>query len=58
MGIAAGRFEAVNGGNLMVGGTGDDIYHVLNPLDVVLESPGDGLDRIIASVNFALGAGQ
>lgn len=58
VGIAAGRFEAVNGGNLMVGGTGDDTYHVLNPLDVVLESPGDGLDRIIASVNFALGAGQ
>ena len=58
VGITAGRFEAVNGGNLMVGGTGDDTYHVLNPLDVVLESPGDGLDRIIASVNYALGAGQ
>ena len=58
VGIAAGRFEAVNGGNLMVGGTGDDTYHVLNPLDVVLESPGDGLDRIIVSVNYALGAGQ
>jgi Ca2+-binding RTX toxin-like protein len=48
----------VNGGNLMVGGVGDDTYLVLNPLDVVLESPGDGLDRIIASVNYALGAGQ
>ncbi len=58
VGIATGRFEAVNGGNLMVGGVGDDTYLVLNPLDVVLESPGDGLDRIIASVNYALGAGQ
>jgi Ca2+-binding RTX toxin-like protein len=58
VGIATGRFEAVNGGNLMVGGAGDDTYHVLNPLDVVLEAPGDGLDHIIASVNYALGAGQ
>ena len=58
MGIATGRLEALNGGNLMVGGAGNDTYHVLNPLDVVLEAPGDGLDHIIASVSYALGAGQ
>jgi serralysin len=58
VGAATASFEAVGAGNLMVGGAGDDIYHVFNPLDVVLEAPGDGLDHIIASVSFALAADQ
>ncbi|MFZ9200179.1 MAG: hypothetical protein ACO22Z_12615, partial [Paracoccaceae bacterium] len=56
--MATVSFEAANVGNLMMGGAGNDVYHVFNPLDVVLEAPGDGLDHIIASANFSLAAGQ
>ncbi len=40
----------------MAGGTGDDRYFVDNIRDKASERPGEGIDRVIASVNFTLGA--
>jgi len=46
------------GGDTLVGGTGNDTYIVDNAYDVVVETStaANEIDRVISSVNFALGA--
>ncbi|WP_426416897.1 lipase family protein [Aestuariirhabdus sp. LZHN29] len=41
----------------MHGGSGDDRYRVDNTLDQAIEAPGEGLDRVVASVSYQLSAG-
>ena len=43
------------GADLMTGGAGDDIYHVDDAGDVVVELAGGGEDRIVAWVDWTLG---
>jgi Ca2+-binding RTX toxin-like protein len=42
------------GADTMFGGLGDDTYHVDTQSDLVFENPGEGIDTLIASVNFYL----
>ena len=49
--------QHLNGGegeDVMVGGTGDDTYNVDNAGDVVLENPGEGIDRVSSSITYIL----
>ena len=39
------------------GGLGDDWHFVDNPGDIVIERAGEGNDRVLASVSYALNAG-
>jgi Ca2+-binding RTX toxin-like protein len=42
----------------MYGGTGDDVYYVDEPLDVVIEVVGEGKDTVMAGVSYTLSAMQ
>jgi VCBS repeat-containing protein len=57
-----GGDDVLSGGpvtaNEMIGGTGDDIYYVDAPGDSVTENAGEGNDRVLVSVSYALAAGQ
>ncbi|MFJ3264034.1 M10 family metallopeptidase [Pseudomonas sp. NPDC086581] len=44
------------GADTMTGGAGDDTYYVDNPDDIVIENRDEGLDTVISSVNYTLGA--
>ena len=46
------------GADTMAGGTGDDNYYVDNAGDLASEATGEGVDRVYASVNYALSAGS
>ncbi|MCX7893284.1 MAG: putative Ig domain-containing protein [Burkholderiales bacterium] len=48
------RLDGGPGGDWMRGGPGDDVYVVDNVSDSVYEAPGEGRDRIEASVSYAL----
>jgi Ca2+-binding RTX toxin-like protein len=51
--------DTLNGGagnDSLAGGDGDDLYVVDAVGDVVIETPGGGIDRVQSSVGFALGA--
>lgn len=51
--------DALNGGagaDTMEGGSGNDRYDVDNSADVIIENPGEGIDTVMASASFALGA--
>lgn len=45
------------GNDALRGGRGSDVY-VVDTGDVVIEAAGEGIDRVLASYSFALGAGQ
>jgi Ca2+-binding RTX toxin-like protein len=44
------------GADFMAGGAGDDTYIVDNVGDVVVENPNEGIDWVISSVSYSLGA--
>ena len=44
------------GNDTMAGGPGDDLYYVQDSGDVIVEKPGEGLDSVIAFVNYTLPA--
>ena len=48
--ILSGGIDA----DVMIGGSGNDSYEVDNINDVVFESPGEGVDKVFAYVNFKL----
>lgn len=51
--------DYLNGGagaDTMQGMSGDDVYIVDDPLDVVVENPGEGTDRVNSTIDFSLGA--
>ncbi len=45
-----------SGADSMTGGAGDDTYYADDAADVVVESSGQGLDRVIASISHVLAA--
>lgn len=46
------------GNDTLNGGTGNDTFYVESAGDVVLEANGEGSDRVIASLNYALATGS
>ncbi|WP_250855358.1 calcium-binding protein, partial [Anabaena sp. PCC 7938] len=48
--------DGAAGADTMAGAAGDDTYFVDNTGDVVIESLNDGIDTVITSVNYTLGA--
>src|SRR3989440_110505 len=42
------------GADSMVGGTGDDIYFVDNPGDLVVEQQSEGIDEVRSTINYTL----
>jgi hypothetical protein len=43
------------GADSMVGGAGNDVYWIDDTVDVALESPSDGYDRVISTISWTLG---
>ena len=52
------ELDGGSGADSMNGGAGDDIYRVDNGGDTVVEAAGEGFDRALTSVSFALEAGS
>ncbi len=48
--------DGAGGADTMVGGVGNDTYYVDDTGDQATESSGEGTDKVVASVNFILGA--
>src|SRR5205085_8658551 len=53
---SANILDGAAGADTLVGGKGDDTYYVDNAGDVVTEGASEGLDKVIASVSYALAA--
>jgi RTX calcium-binding nonapeptide repeat (4 copies) len=52
------RLDGGTGNDTLIGGLGNDSFFVDSALDSVTEAVGGGSDRVYASVNYALAAGQ
>jgi len=50
--------RGAGGNDTLIGGGGNDSYYVNNSGDSVVEAAGQGIDRVYASADFILGAGQ
>lgn len=50
----ANRLDGAAGADTFAGGDGNDVYVVDNAGDVVIESAGQGIDRVEASISYAL----
>ena len=48
--------DGLGGADTMIGGAGDDTYHVDNGGDAVIEQPGAGIEWVLASASHVLGA--
>lgn len=56
-GSTGGQFlDGGEGEDVMVGGIGNDGCHVDNAADVVLENPGEGIDKVSSSITYILGS--
>jgi trimeric autotransporter adhesin len=56
-GNAANNFlQGMGGDDVLIGRGGDDLYTIDSAGDTVIENPGEGIDRILASVDFRLPA--
>lgn len=54
----ANMIDSGGGGDLLLGLGGDDMYFVRDSKDAVFEDAGGGFDHVLASISYALGAGQ
>ncbi|OAM52090.1 hypothetical protein A7981_00960 [Methylovorus sp. MM2] len=52
--VGSNRLDGGIGKDTMIGGLGDDVYIVDNSLDDIRETANQGIDTVIASVNFTV----
>ncbi len=54
--VGNNTLSGLEGADTMSGGAGDDLYYVDNAGDIIKEYDGQGADRVIASLSYALSA--
>ncbi len=55
-GAGADEIVGLEGVDTLYGGTGDDTYYLGEAIDRLVERAGEGLDRVVSSVSWRLGA--